>query len=76
MIKMAMIRVQAALKKTNFKSRMIMQVHDELVFDALREEADELKALILEGMQAALPLPNNVPVIAEAGIGDNWLEAH
>ena len=53
-----------------------MQVHDELVFDALREEADELKALILEGMQAALPLPNNVPVIAEAGIGDNWLEAH
>ncbi len=76
MIKMAMIRVQAALKKTNLKSRMIMQVHDELVFDALRDEADELKALILEGMQAALPLPNNVPVIAEAGIGDNWLEAH
>jgi DNA polymerase-1 len=76
MIKMAMIRVQAALKKSNFKSRMIMQVHDELVFDAVREEAEELKALILEGMQAALPLPNNVPVIAEAGIGDNWLEAH
>ncbi len=76
MIKMAMIRVQAALKKSNFKSRMIMQVHDELVFDAVREEAEELKTLILEGMQAALPLPNNVPVIAEAGIGDNWLEAH
>jgi DNA polymerase I len=76
MIKMAMIRVQAALKKSNFKSRMIMQVHDELVFDAVREEAAELKALILEGMQAALPLPNNVPVIAEAGLGDNWLEAH
>jgi DNA polymerase-1 len=76
MIKMAMIRVQAALKKSNFKSRMIMQVHDELVFDALKEEAEELKTLILEGMQAALPLPNKVPVIAEAGIGDNWLEAH
>jgi len=76
MIKMAMIRIQAALKNNNFKSRMIMQVHDELVFDATREEAQELKALILEGMQAALPLPNNVPVIAEAGIGDNWLEAH
>ena len=45
MIKMAMIRVQAAMKKTKFKSRMIMQVHDELVFDALREEADELKHL-------------------------------
>jgi DNA polymerase I len=76
MIKMAMIRVQEALKKSGFKSRMIMQVHDELVFDAVREEAEDLKALILEGMQAALPLPNNVPVIAEAGIGDNWLEAH
>jgi DNA polymerase-1 len=76
MIKMAMIRVQAALKKNKFKSRMIMQVHDELVFDATKEEAQELKTLILEGMQAALPLPNNVPVIAEAGIGDNWLEAH
>jgi DNA polymerase I len=76
MIKMAMIRVQEALKKSGFKSRMIMQVHDELVFDAIREEAEDLKALILEGMQAALPLPNNVPVIAEAGIGDNWLEAH
>ncbi|MGL6267275.1 MAG: DNA polymerase, partial [Chitinophagaceae bacterium] len=76
MIKMAMIRVQAALKKSKFESRMIMQVHDELVFDAVREEAAELKALILEGMQAALPLPNHVPVIAEAGIGNNWLEAH
>jgi DNA polymerase-1 len=76
MIKMAMIQVQAALKKTNLKSRMIMQVHDELVFDAVKEEAAELKALILESMQSALPLPNNVPVIAEAGIGDNWLEAH
>jgi DNA polymerase-1 len=76
MIKMAMISIQATLKKTNFKSRMIMQVHDELVFDAVKEEASELKALILEGMQSALPLPNNVPVIAEAGIGENWLEAH
>lgn len=76
MIKMAMIRVQAALKKNNIKSRMIMQVHDELVFDVLKEEAEDLKALILEDMQEALPLPNNVPVIAEAGIGDNWLEAH
>lgn len=76
MIKMAMIRVQGALKKNNFRSRMIMQVHDELVFDVLKEEADELKALILEGMQEALPLPNHVPVIAEAGVGDNWLEAH
>jgi DNA polymerase-1 len=55
---------------------MIMQVHDELVFDVLRSEADTLRALILEDMQHAMPLPNNVPVIAEAGIGENWLEAH
>jgi DNA polymerase-1 len=46
------------------------------VFDALRSEADALKAMILEDMQMAMPLPNNVPVIAEAGIGENWLEAH
>jgi len=55
---------------------MILQVHDELIFDALESEANELKALILENMEAALPLPNKVPVVAEAGIGNNWLEAH
>jgi DNA polymerase-1 len=76
MIKMAMIRVQSDMKKQGFKSRMILQVHDELVFDAIREEANELNALIIEGMQQAMPLPNEVPVIAEAGLGENWLEAH
>ncbi len=76
MIKMAMVKVQDAMKKHKFKSRMILQVHDELVFDVLREEADELRPLVLENMQGALPLPNGVPVIAEAGIGENWLEAH
>ena len=55
---------------------MILQVHDELIFDTLISEADALKALILENMESALPLPNNVPVVAEAGIGTNWLEAH
>jgi DNA polymerase-1 len=76
MIKMAMIKVHKALQQEGFKSRMILQVHDELIFDALRSEADELKACILENMESALPLPNQVPVIAEAGIGENWLEAH
>ena len=76
MIKMAMVRIYNEMKKTSLKSRMIMQVHDELVFDVAKGEADELKALVLEGMQAALPLPNDVPVIAEAGMGLNWLEAH
>jgi len=76
MIKLAMSRIREDIRKMGLKSRMIMQVHDELVFDVLRSEADTLKALILEDMQQAMPLPNNVPVIAEAGMGENWLEAH
>jgi DNA polymerase-1 len=76
MIKMAMVRIHHDMKRAGMKSRMIMQVHDELVFDVIKAESDELKTLVLEGMQAALPLPNDVPVIAEAGMGDNWLEAH
>lgn len=76
MIKLAMQRVHAAMKKEKMKSRMIMQVHDELVFDALKTEAAELRPLIIENMQIALPLPNDVPVIAECGEGSNWLEAH
>jgi DNA polymerase-1 len=76
MIKMAMVKVQAAIQKEGLRSRMILQVHDELVFDAYRDEADTLRALVLENMQSAMTLPNGVPVVAEAGIGENWLEAH
>ena len=76
MIKLAMIKVNNAIKKEGFKSKMILQVHDELIFDALRSEAEALKACILENMETALPLPNQVPVLAEAGMGENWLEAH
>ncbi|MBO9617935.1 MAG: DNA polymerase I [Niabella sp.] len=76
MIKLAMQKVHAAMKKEKMKSRMILQVHDELIFDTLKEEVNELKPLILENMEAALPLPFEVPVIAECGEGENWLEAH
>ena len=76
MIKLAMIKVQHAIKESKLKSKMILQVHDELIFDTLREEVEEMKILILENMKNALPLPNNVPVLAEAGAGENWLEAH
>jgi DNA polymerase-1 len=76
MIKLAMIKTHAAMKKQGFKSRMILQVHDELIFDATKEEAKELKPLIIECMQGAMPLPNKVPVIAECGEGKNWLDAH
>ncbi|WP_153800038.1 DNA polymerase I [Foetidibacter luteolus] len=76
MIKLAMIKVHAAMKKENLKSKMLLQVHDELVFDAHKDELDTLKPLILENMKAALALPHGVPVEAEVGFGDNWLEAH
>ena len=76
MIKLAMQKVHDAMKKQKMKSKMIMQVHDELVFDALKSEVKELKPLILENMQVALLLPHGVPVIAECGEGVNWLEAH
>ncbi|HJV19941.1 MAG TPA: DNA polymerase I [Sediminibacterium sp.] len=76
MIKMAMIRIHREMQKKHWESKMILQVHDELVFDAVEEEADELEQLIIEGMIHALPLPNDVPVEAEVGRGKNWLEAH
>ncbi|MEO8763864.1 MAG: DNA polymerase I [Ginsengibacter sp.] len=76
MIKLAMIRIHKEFKKQNFKSKMIMQVHDELVFDAHKSEVDIIKPIIIECMQNALLLPNDVPADAEIGSGDNWLEAH
>lgn len=76
MIKLAMINVHNTMKKEGVRSKMILQVHDELVFDVVKEEIDIMKSLILTCMQSAMPLPNGVPVIAEVGMGDNWLEAH
>jgi DNA polymerase I len=76
MIKLAMIKIDAEFKKQNFKSKMLLQVHDELVFDAFKEEVDSIKPIILHCMQTALALPNGVPTDAEIGMGDNWLKAH
>jgi len=76
MIKLAMIKINDKLKSSKLQSKMILQVHDELVFDVVKEETDEMKALILDCMQSAMILPNGVPVVAEVGVGDNWLEAH
>ncbi len=76
MIKLAMIHIHKEFQKHKFKSKMIMQVHDELVFDAHKSEVEIIKPIIIEGMKNALPLPNNVPVEAEIGVGENWLEAH
>jgi DNA polymerase I len=76
MIKMAMIKIHAEFNKQNFKSKMLLQVHDELVFDAHRSEIEIIKPVILNCMQTALALPNGVPTDAEIGMGENWLEAH
>jgi DNA polymerase-1 len=76
MIKMAMIKIHHAFKQNKFASKMILQVHDELVFDATIDEAEIIKPVIIDCMRTALPLPNNVPVEAEIGGGINWLEAH
>ena len=76
MVKLAMIKIHAALKAGNFKSKMLLQVHDELVFDVHKDELEAIKPLILENMKNALQLPNGVPAEAELGSGDNWLMAH
>ena len=76
MVKLAMIKISAALKEGNFKSKMLLQVHDELVFDVLKEELEAIKPLILQSMKSALVLPNEIPADAELGVGNNWLEAH
>jgi DNA polymerase-1 len=76
MIKLAMQKVHTAMKKEKMQSKMLLQVHDELVFDALKSEVKELKPLIVECMQSAMLLPHKVPVTAECGEGKNWLEAH
>lgn len=74
MIKLAMINVHHRMKKDKYESKMILQVHDELVFDVLKPELMELTAMVKEEMEKALPL--KVPVLVEAGSGNNWLEAH
>ena len=73
-IKKAMIDVQSAMEKQNLKSKMLLQVHDELVFDMHKEEEDVLKNLVKIHMQTAVEL--GVPIIVDLGIGNNWLDAH
>ena len=73
-IKMAMIAVHAEIEKRKLCSRMILQVHDELVFDCHKEEVDEMTALVREKMETAVRL--EVPLEVETGIGSNWLAAH
>ena len=73
-IKIAMIRIYRRLTEEGFKSRMILQVHDELNFTVLPEEKERLEAMVIEEMQQACQL--SVPLVADCGWGTNWLEAH
>lgn len=73
-IKLAMIAIQNEMEAKNYKSRMVLQVHDELVFDVYKPELEEIKALVVDKMQNAWKL--EVPLIVETGVGDNWLDAH
>ena len=74
MIKLAMIKINDELKKRKTKTKMILQVHDELVFDAHKSEVKELLPVIKNLMETSLPL--KVPILVETGTGENWLDAH
>ena len=73
-IKVAMIHIHERFKKEGIKSKMILQVHDELNFSVYPEEKEKVERIVLEEMQKAFPL--NVPLVADSGYGQNWLEAH
>ena len=73
-IKVAMVRIWERFKKEGIRSKMILQVHDELNFSVYPEEREIVERIVIEEMQNAYPL--NVPLIADAGWGKNWLEAH
>ncbi len=74
MLKLAMIRVHRALKEGGFKTKMLLTVHDELVFDLVKTEKDRVIPVIVDAMKKALPM--KVPIEVETGVGANWLEAH
>jgi DNA polymerase I len=75
LIKMAMILINKDFRQMNLRTRMILQVHDELIFDVYAPELDVVKPLILDRMSNAMP-GLKVPILVEAGVGANWLEAH
>ena len=73
-IKLAMIKIDEQLTEQNLKTKMLLQVHDELVFEAPEEELGTVTALIKKEMETAYE--TTVPLLVEVGLGNNWLEAH
>jgi DNA polymerase-1 len=74
LIKLAMVNIHRELTRRKLKTKMLLQVHDELVFDLFKKEEKEVRALVEEKMKTAIPL--DVPIEVEMGVGENWLEAH
>jgi DNA polymerase-1 len=74
MIKIAMINIHREFTKGKLRTRMLLQVHDELVFDLYEKEEKEVCGIVEEKMKTAIPL--EVPIVVEMGVGENWLEAH
>jgi DNA polymerase-1 len=75
LIKVAMINIRDAMRAGGFKASMILQVHDELVFDVPKDELERLKPIVFDKMTTAIP-GLTVPILVEMGTGQNWLEAH
>jgi DNA polymerase-1 len=73
-IKIAMINIHRKLWDSNLHTRMILQVHDELVFDVYKPELEQVKEIIIQEMENAYPL--SIPLVVDTGTGTNWLEAH
>ncbi len=74
MIKIAMVNIYRELEARKLKTRLLLQVHDELLFDLFRPEEAEVRALVEDRMKTAIPL--EAPIVVEVGVGENWLEAH
>ena len=74
MIKIAMINIQNWLKSTTLETKMMLQVHDELLFDVPKNEIEIVQSKVKELMESAMTL--DVPILVETGVGNNWLEAH
>ena len=75
LIKIAMIQIQKKLKESNFNARMLLQVHDELVFECPKEELEAVSDMVQKTMEEALP-SLGIPLKVQIGSGHNWLEAH
>ena len=74
MIKLAMIHIHKLMKNEKMKSKLVLQIHDELLFEVPKAELDDLQSIVIEEMEGALKL--DVPVIVDSGVGDSWFEAH